>query len=117
RSREQHVKVLDLCFEAKFFEFRGDPFRVVFIVGRTNVVRMGSQALHVRTMIRRIGNRAHLSFPLALRARRVPAETEERQVISPRGMQKRQESHSSKQTDSYQRCALHEPPVAIYRFK
>src|SRR5262249_50049772 len=116
RSRKQDVKILDLCFEAKFLEFRGNPLRVVFVIRRSNIVRMGGQALHVRAMIRRIGNRAHLFFPWARVPKKTRAKTKKGKITSRRGMQERQESHSSKQTDSYQRCTLHESPVEICKF-
>src|SRR5579859_4882192 len=109
----EHVEILDLRFESKLLEFRGNPLGVLFVVVRPYVVRMRGKTLHISAMIRWIGNGAHLFFPLALNAGRIRAEAEKRGFVSRGGIQKWQEGGSGKQTRSNQKNTFHESPAAI----
>ena len=47
RRGKQYVEGFDLGVESPFFEAGEDPFGVVFVVGRADVVRSGAEAAHV----------------------------------------------------------------------
>jgi hypothetical protein len=59
---------LDVRVEAELLELGENPFGVVPIVRRTDVVRPGAEALHVGAEVLRAGNGAKLFFPLAFGA-------------------------------------------------
>ena len=68
--------------ETELLELRGDPFGIVFVVGRTDVVRTRGKALHIGTEIFRTGNGAQLFFPLAFGAGRFGGIAKERLLLS-----------------------------------
>ena len=64
--REKHLEGFNVGVKSPFFELGEDPVRIVFVVGRTHVVRTRSQTLHVLTQI--VGDDTGLKFllPVAL---------------------------------------------------
>jgi hypothetical protein len=79
--RKENIELLDVGIEAELFEFGGDPFGVVFVVGRTDVVGPGREPLHIGAKIIGSGNGAQLFFPLALGARGCGGVAEERLLV------------------------------------
>src|SRR5258707_793040 len=82
RRGKEDVKLLDVCVETKLLEFRGDPFGVVLVVGRANVVRVRGKSLHVSAEVVRTGNGTELLFPLAFDAGRLGGIAEKRLLVS-----------------------------------
>src|SRR5207248_1614404 len=70
RGWKKHVKLLDLRVQTKLFEFPKNPFRVLLVVRRPNMVRMRREQFHIRAHVLWIRKRAQLLFPLAFRLRR-----------------------------------------------
>ena len=66
-SGKKNVEGFDVCVETKFLKLRQQPIRIVFVVGRTDVMRMRAQALHFVAQHIRIGNTAELRLPFTLR--------------------------------------------------
>ena len=78
---KENFELLDVGIETELLEFCGDPFGVVLVVGRTDVVRARGKTLHVGAQIVRAGKGAELLFPLALRPRRFGGVTEQRLLV------------------------------------
>ena len=66
RRGKQHVETFDVGVQAPLFEFGEHPLGIVFVIGRADVVRTGGEALHVVTLVLRLGDGAEFRFPLAL---------------------------------------------------
>jgi hypothetical protein len=94
---KENVELLYVGVETKFLEFRGDPFGVVFVVGRADVVRVGGEALHVGTEVVRARDGAELFFPLALGARRLRGISIERLLVGDDVMADRREREACEQ--------------------
>jgi hypothetical protein len=67
RRGEQNVKGLDVRIETELLEFRRQPFRIVLVVCRSNIVRPRRKPLHVVAHQLRIRNRLEPFLPLPLR--------------------------------------------------
>ena len=78
---EEHIKLLDVRVQTKFFELCEDPVRVLLVVRRTNMVRMRSEPLHVCAQILRTRNGAQLLFPLPFGLRRLRRITIQRLLL------------------------------------
>src|SRR5437660_7113281 len=98
RRRIQHVEILDLRLQTKLFELRRNPFRIVFVIWRADVVRTRRKPLHIRAMIFRIRNGSEFFFPLPFRARRFRAESKKRRFVSRGGVKKWHKSRYREQT-------------------
>src|SRR5208283_2695417 len=66
RSGEQHIERLDVRIQPPFLEAGQDPFRIVLVVRRSDVVRARAETSHVLPKIGRVGNSAELRLPIAL---------------------------------------------------
>ena len=65
--REKHIIRFDLRIPPPLFEFGEEPFSVVLVVWRADMVRARTEALHILPQIGWIRNGAELAFPIALR--------------------------------------------------
>src|SRR6185312_1562880 len=75
--REEHVERLDVRIPTSILELLEDPFRVLLVVRRANVMWTRGEQLHVRAHARWIGQRAEFVLPVALNARRRWSEAED----------------------------------------
>ena len=66
RSREQHIKCLDVRIEPEALELRENPLGVVLIVRGADVMRSRGEPTHVCPQRIGGGNRAKLSLPIPL---------------------------------------------------
>ena len=73
RGGEEHAKSFDVRVQTPGSELRQNPFGVVFVVGRADVVRICGQTAHVLAHVVGHGKGAELLFPLAFRARALVA--------------------------------------------
>ena len=69
-GREENIKCLNVCIEPPLGKLGEDPFRVFFVVRRSEMVRMGGELFHVLTQVLRFRNRAKLFFPFTLGLRK-----------------------------------------------
>jgi hypothetical protein len=67
--------------ESKFFVLGENPFGVVFIVRRADMMWVGCQPLHVRSKVCRAWHCTKLLFPLALDAGGIGGVTRERRLV------------------------------------
>jgi hypothetical protein len=81
RRGKKHVEGLDVGIEAEFLVFGKNPFRIVFVVGRADVVGMRGQTLHIGAKICRARCGAEFFFPLALGAGGFCGITRERRFL------------------------------------
>src|SRR5260370_28071350 len=81
RSWKEDIELLDVRVETKLLEFSGDPFGVVFVVWRTDMVRARREAVHVSAEIVPARDGAELLFPLAFGAGRFRGGAEERLLL------------------------------------
>ena len=65
RGWKQYVKVFNVAVQTPFFEFREDPFRIVLVIRRANMVRPGGKPLHVVAQVVLLRNVAEFAFPIA----------------------------------------------------
>src|SRR6185437_14711191 len=63
RSRKQHAKGLDARVKTPLLQPRENPFGVVLVVWRADMVRIGRQPFHVSAEIFRARNRAIFLLP------------------------------------------------------
>ena len=110
RRREENVKLFDMRVEAKLLEFCGDPFGVLFVVGRADVVRVRGETLHVIAEVLRAGNGAELLFPLAFDAGRLGGIAEERLLVGGDVAPERSKRDSRKKNGCNGDGAIHDPP-------
>src|SRR2546429_9997534 len=96
--------------ETKLLQFRRDPFGVVFVVGRTDVVRTRGEALHVSAEILRAGNGAQFLFPLAFGAGKFGGVAKKRLLVSDDVMADRSKRDAGKENGSKDDTAGHELP-------
>src|SRR5689334_15312392 len=67
RRREKYIELLDLSVKSPRLELRKDPFGILLVIRRADVMRTGTQPLHGVTHDLGVGNGAHLGFPVAFR--------------------------------------------------
>src|SRR5277367_4793658 len=91
---EENIESFDLSVQAKFLELGENPFRVVFVVWRSDMVRTRGEPLHVGAYVGGLGDSAELGFQIPLVPRGVGGVTAQRPDfggLRERGNQKRTE--------------------------
>src|SRR2546422_2170425 len=103
---KEHVEGFYVRVPAELLEPGGDPFRIVFVVRRADMMRARREALHVSAQVLRAGNRTELFFPLAFGARRFGGITVERLVVGHTGCERSEEHTSELQSRLHLVCRL-----------
>ena len=62
---KKHVEGFDVRVQAEFLELGQDPFGIVFIVRRADVMRMRGKPLHISAKVGRIRRSAKFLLPVA----------------------------------------------------
>src|SRR6266436_2398846 len=97
--------------ETELLEFCGDPFGVLFVIGRADVVRARRETLQVSAEIVRAGDGAEFLFPLALRPRRFGRVAEQRLLVGSDMVAERRERETGKRKDREKSVAVHAFPL------
>src|SRR5260370_28000127 len=92
RSWKEDIELLDVRVETKLLEFSGDPFGVVFVVWRTDMVRARREAVDVSAEVFPGRNGAEVLFPPAFDAGRVGGGG--RRTLPRGGVLGRQKNHT-----------------------
>jgi len=91
-----------VCVQTKLFEFPEDPFGIVLVIRRADVVWTRREPLHVRAQILRAGYGAQLFFPLAFGLGRLCGKAGERLLFGNDAMAYRRKEKASKYDRSRQ---------------
>src|ERR1051326_7731541 len=78
---KKNAEVLDVRVPSPLLEFGKNPFRILLVVGRTDVMRARAEQLHALAQHVGIGNGAEFFFPAALSLRIGSGEAGERRGL------------------------------------
>ena len=109
RSRKQDVEVLDMRVQSPFFHLGQQPFGIVLVIRRANVMRARREPLHVLALIVGVGNRAELRLPIALGAGRIGRIAGQSPIIRDRGGNREAENKDSQKGQVT--MSHYDPPV------